>query len=118
MALDETTKEELKEKLLATKSRLEGELGRIGRPTDVPGEYETKYEDFGSDKDDNATEVEQYVDNMGVEDSLEGQLAAVNGALARMEAGAYGTCSVCGKDIQEGRLMAYPAATECMEHAK
>lgn len=118
MALDETKKSELREKLLSMKARLERELSHLARPTDVPGEYVTKYEDIGSDKEDNATEVEQYIDNMAVEGSLEGQLAAVNGALERMEAGTYGTCSVCGKDIQEGRLMAYPAATECMEHAK
>ncbi len=118
MALDVARQAELKEKLLVMKARLEGELSRFARPTDVPGEYETKYEDIGSDKDDNATEVEQYVDNLAVEDNLEGQLEAVNGALARMEAGTYGVCSVCGKDIQEGRLEANPAATECMEHAK
>lgn len=118
MSIDEKKKAELKERLLAMKSRLEKELTNLARPTDVPGEYETKYEDIGSDKEDNATEVEQYIDNMAVEGNLETQLAAVNGALDRMEAGTYGTCSICGKDIQEGRLMANPAATECMEHAK
>lgn len=118
MAIDASLQEELREKLLATKARLEAELSRFARATDVPGEYETKYEDLGSDREDNATEVEQYVDNIAVEGTLEEQLADVIDALVRMDAGTYGTCSVCGKEIQEGRLRAYPAAKECMEHAK
>jgi len=115
MTPDMTT---LKERLIATRTRLETELSRFARPTDIPGAYETRFENIGSDKDDNATEVEQYVDNLAVEETLESQLEAVNDALARMEAGTYAICSVCGKTIEEGRLLANPAATECMEHAR
>lgn len=118
MAISESLKEELKATLISTKARLESELSRFARPTDVPGEYETRYEDIGSDKDDNATEVEQYSDNVALEGNLEGQLAEVEEALVRMENGTYGVCSVCGKDIEEGRLRAYASAQECMEHAK
>jgi len=118
MTLDATTAAEFKEKLLTAKSRLENELARFARPTDVPGEYETRFEDIGTDKDDNATEVEQYVDNLAVEETLENRLSGINEALNRMDGGTYGICSVCGKDIELGRLEANLAATECMEHAK
>lgn len=46
--------------------------------------------------------------------SLMEQLAAVDEALARLEAGTYGTCQRCGQPIAEARLEAMPAARLCM----
>ncbi|NTW89416.1 MAG: hypothetical protein HGB37_00695 [Candidatus Moranbacteria bacterium] len=106
--------EEMKEALLLEKSRMEAELGRFADRTDIPGDYETRFEDIGNDRDDNATEVEQYADNIALEENLEGQLSEVNEAISRIDAGTYGVCVSCGADIEEGRLRAYPAAKECM----
>lgn len=106
--------EEMKKALLSEKSRMEAELGRFADKTDIPGDYETRFEEIGTDRDDNATEVEQYADNIALEENLEGQLSEVNEALARIETGTYGVCVTCGADIEEGRLRAYPAAKECM----
>jgi RNA polymerase-binding transcription factor DksA len=36
-------------------------------------------------------------------------------ALARMEAGTYGTCVDCGKEIPEARLQFRPEASRCVE---
>jgi RNA polymerase-binding transcription factor DksA len=36
-------------------------------------------------------------------------------ALARMEAGTYGTCVDCGKQIPEARLQFRPEASRCVE---
>lgn len=110
MALDAAMIAELKDKLLVEKSRLEGELSRIGNPTGVEGDYETKFEDLGNDEDENASEVEEYVDNVAVEGTLETQLKDVNDALAKMEAGNYGICEKTGEAIPVERLQAYPAA--------
>jgi RNA polymerase-binding transcription factor DksA len=41
------------------------------------------------------------------------QLALVNGALARLEAGTWGTCLDCGADIAANRLRRVPEATRC-----
>ena len=49
--------------------------------------------------------------------SLQERLADIERALTRVEAGTYGTCEVCGKDIEEARLEAIPAATLCIDHA-
>lgn len=110
MAIDEKILAELKEKLLMEKSKLEGELSRIANPTGVQGDYETKFDDIGTDEDDNTTEVEEYVDNLGVETNLEGQLKDVNDALAKMEQGTYGICEKTGGEISLDRLKVYPAA--------
>ena len=37
-------------------------------------------------------------------------LAAIDAALARLDAGTYGTCVTCGKPIGEDRLEAIPYA--------
>lgn len=42
-------------------------------------------------------------------------LARIDEALARLNAGQYGTCSECGEDISERRLRALPFAVRCQE---
>ena len=118
MAIDETLKDEMVKALSDEKTRLEDDLSKFATKTDIPGDYKTRFEELGSDEDENSTEVEMYVDTLGVENSLEKDLDGVTAALARVEAGTYGTCSVCGADIEEGRLRAYPAADTCMKCAK
>lgn len=46
--------------------------------------------------------------------SARAQLAAVDGALARLDAGTYGTCETCGVPIGDERLEALPNATSCI----
>lgn len=110
MALSDAFVAEMKVLLTAEKEKLEQQLSRFAAPTEVPGEYETKFEDIGPDADENASEVEMYADNIALEDNLEQQLAQVNAALARIEGGTYGICVKTGKEISEDRLRAYPAA--------
>ena len=43
---------------------------------------------------------------------------AINVALARMELGEYGTCEVCGKEIEMERLEAIPWTFVCSTHAR
>jgi DnaK suppressor protein len=45
------------------------------------------------------------------------QLAEVDAALARLDAGTYGTCERCRQVIAEGRLEARPAARLCIRCA-
>ncbi|MDI3195771.1 TraR/DksA C4-type zinc finger protein [Pseudarthrobacter sp. AL07] len=44
-------------------------------------------------------------------------LDQVEAALARVAAGTYGTCAVCGDPIAEGRLEARPSTPFCIVHA-
>jgi DnaK suppressor protein len=44
-------------------------------------------------------------------------LDQVDAALARIAAGTYGTCAVCGEAIAEGRLEARPWTPFCIRHA-
>jgi len=42
----------------------------------------------------------------------------VRKALAKIKLGTYGICEVCKKPIDTARLLAYPEATTCIDHAK
>jgi DnaK suppressor protein len=116
MAISEKILNELKEKLLSEKKQLEESLGKIARPVNVAeGDYETKFDELGSDRDDNATEVEQYADNLSVEVSLEKRLQEIIEALERIEKGTYGFCDNCQQEIDIERLRANPAASTCIK---
>lgn len=56
-------------------------------------------------------------EQMAVQLVAKGELNQVKSALARLDAGQYGICEVCGEEIEAGRLEALPFATRCMTHA-
>lgn len=116
MTLDQNIIEELKQKLIVEKARLEEELGKFAKKTSE-GDFKTKFpDDIGNEQGENAIEVEQYADNLGLEQSLEAQLRDVIDALAKMEVGTYGVDEETGEDIALARLQAYPAARKNILH--
>ena len=116
MALDNKTIRELKSALLKEKEELEKNLLRIARPVDKEeGDYETSFEDIGTDREDNASEVEQYTDNLPVEITLEKKLKDTLEALEKIEKGNYGICENCGQEISLERLTANPSARTCIK---
>ena len=50
-----------------------------------------------------------------LEENAEVVLSAIDAALARMQAGTYGKCQSCGRDISPERLEAIPWATHCID---
>ncbi|MGB5815213.1 MAG: TraR/DksA family transcriptional regulator, partial [Thermoanaerobaculia bacterium] len=54
----------------------------------------------------------------GLDDEAAAELNQVNDALARLDAGEYGNCKVCGNPIGEARLEALPYATLCIDDAE
>ena len=116
--------------LLEEKKRLTEELGHLGKRTGTKDHWETTLTDpsQGSNPDesmpeadplDAAVHIEQYEERFSMEKNLEKRLQEVDGALERMAAGSYGTCTTDGAShpIEEGRLMANPAAATCTTHA-
>ena len=100
--------------LLTEKSDLEKKLTSIGVKLS-DNDYEAKYEDYGSDEDDNVHEVESYEVNKAYEITLEKQLRDVVGALKRLEDGTYGICKYTAKPIDEKRLLARPTSSASVE---
>lgn len=115
--MDKQKIENFKNKLTKELNLLEEELKTVGRinPSN-PNDWEPVAPELGldtADKNETADEIEGYETNAGILKSLEIQMNAVKGALRRMEEGTYGTCSSCGKQIEEDRLEANPSAETC-----
>jgi RNA polymerase-binding transcription factor DksA len=106
-------------KLEEEKTALETQLKDIARPDPAnPGEWEAVQKDQGQEADpnDQANLLDEYQENRAVTDVLNARHKEVSSALARIDDGTYGTCSVCGKTIEKERLEADPAAQTCKEH--
>lgn len=106
--------------LEAEKSRLENELATVGRKNPSnPADWEAT-EPAGSvdaaEEGEVADGIEEYETNTAILKQLEDQLADVNAALGKIEAGTYGTCEVCGAEIEADRLEANPSAKTCKAH--
>jgi len=121
MELTETEKKELKEKLEAEKTLLTKELSRIGQknPTN-PNDWEAKPETMDiqeADRNEAADRIESFEENTAILKQLEIRFNNVESALAKMEDGTYGVCSVGNQPIRKERLFANPAALTCTVHA-
>ena len=62
-----------------------------------------------------ATHVFEQQRDLALRDRAAQHLAAVDAAIARLDAGAYGRCESCGKPIPAERLEALPSAALCID---
>jgi len=116
--IDAKTLAELKKALLEKRNKITAELATFAKKNkDVKNDFNTKFDEVGDRPEENASEVEMYENNLGVEHQLELDLAAINEALAKIEDGTYGVCTNCGKPqaIDIKRLKAFPEAKTCIK---
>lgn len=73
--------------------------------------------DFDENFADSGQVAAEQGENLTLAASLQDQLAGVEAALARLDAGTYGRCAVCGEPIPPARLEAMPSARTCIQHA-
>jgi len=94
--------QEVRQRLEAERARLRAQLAEIG----------------GLAFDEGFADSGQVTAEKGEVDALAGtlreNLAEVEDALAKLDAGTYGTCERCGGPIGEARLEAMPAARRCI----
>ncbi len=116
MALQVNLLSELKSILLREQKNVEENLSKIAKVVDkTTGDYEASFDDIGPHREDNATEVEQYADNLPVELTLEKKLQDILDALKKMEEGSYGICEKCKAEINIERLKVNPSARTCTQ---
>jgi len=65
-----------------------------------------------------ATHVFEQQRDLALRDHERAQLTLVEGALASLDDGTYGTCRSCGNPIAPGRLEAIPWAGTCIDCAR
>lgn len=71
--------------------------------------------DFGGSFADAAAVTAERTEVLGLVESLKSQLDDIDTALAHIDAGTYGICANCGKEIEPDRLAFRPASVLCVE---
>jgi DnaK suppressor protein len=105
-----------RETLLEQRRRVQAALQNLHDETsgtlyDDAGE-ETAYDNHLADT---ASETYDRELDYTLEENSEHVLAEIDAALGRIDAGTYGTCTNCQKQIPEERLEALPWATLCID---
>lgn len=95
--------------LEAERARL---LAELGEPIEAPGQMT-----YGSQAAAASHVFEQQRD-LALRDRARTELALVEGALRRLDDGAYGLCTTCGNPIAPERLEAIPWAPLCIDCAR
>lgn len=116
----EETESQARERLLSERARLTGLRDGVRNGLSGESENASLSELSGADQHpaDVATETAAREADVGLLDSLSGELDDVETALERLEAGTYGICQACGRPISAERLEALPATRFCVEDAE
>lgn len=106
------TTEEVKRLLHERRSTLRGELERLTEPPSS-----TAAVSFGKRVGDGTTEAVERLATTATARSIASSIAEIDHALERLDAGQYGSCEVCGREIPQARLEVRPAASTCVDCA-
>jgi RNA polymerase-binding protein DksA len=104
--MDSIDRDAVRARLVAERKRL---LDEIGETVALPEQMT-----YGSQAAA-ATQVFEQERELAMRERAGVHLEAVDGALARLDAGTYGTCARCGRPIAAERLEALPWAAHCIE---
>ena len=70
---------------------------------------------FGDGFADAGAATAERTEVLGLVESLKRQVASVDAALGKLEAGTYGICATCGKQISADRMEFRPTSIRCMD---
>lgn len=102
--------------LASVRAELEEERNQLSEQLRELGRDESSL-DFDDNFADSGQVAAEQGENQALAAQLRDQLDDVEAALARLDAGTYGTCEVCGRPIGEARLEVMPATRFCIDHA-
>ena len=91
-----------KTSLIGEKVRLEKRIAQL-----------SEFPDYGRNEDDNAKELADFENNIGLEEQIKTLLDKVNLALSAINDGNYGICMKCHGAIEPGRLEIMPYVQFC-----
>jgi len=104
-AMDKNKLDEYKNKLEAKRTELLAELKKDETP-----------EDFGTDVDhgeEEANEAESFSEKVALGQSHKEQINDIDVALSKFEAGKFGICEKCGREIEDEVLRITPESRFC-----
>lgn len=108
------------EEVEAARSELTGESTRLRNELEasglaLAGLMRDSGDGAGDDEADTGTKNITREHEMQLAANAQEMLDQTERALARLEAGTYGLCEVCGNPIGKARMQAFPRATLCVE---
>lgn len=106
-------------KLAEEKKEVEQELSEVAVRDPKTGDWQPVADQLdleAADDNDMGDKFESLDSNEMVTHELVLRLSDIVRAEEKIKKGSFGTCEVCGKVIEEGRLEANPAARTCVEH--
>lgn len=107
----------VRQHLIADRARLENDIRERTEGDEAVVSVDS-LSDFGGMVNDQADEADSMSDaerNQALLRNSVTLLTQVNAAIERLDAGTYGKCVRCGKDIAARRLEALPYATLCID---
>ena len=111
--------DDLRRRLEDEREHLQSQLTAIQEATfsqsqsDISGEVS-----FDDDSADAGTFTYERERDLSIENNIRDLLAKIDRALARIDDGTYGLCSVCGKPIEKARVKALPYVDLCIKDAQ
>jgi DnaK suppressor protein len=103
---------ELRNQLAAEVAALRIDIDRA--ETDIASRLGDAVSDAGDDQADQGAKTFEREHELALTHNARELLAQNERAIARIEAGTYGTCESCGEAIGKARLQAFPRATLCV----
>ena len=103
--------------LLEERERVENAIANLRE--DHPGRMDEEVEEMAGVSENHLGETATATLDREIDYTLEENstqvLLEIDAALARIDAGSYGTCTRCGGEIPQGRLDAKPWASLCID---
>lgn len=94
------------------RSKLVHQLDELG--SDENGDLRPDL-DFGEGFADAAAITSERTEVLGLVDTLKTQLSDVDAAVEKLDAGTYGVCESCGKEIGSARMEGRPTSRYCVD---
>jgi DnaK suppressor protein len=82
--------------------------------SDIAERLTDSVRDAGDDQADAGTKAFEREQELALTQNAQDLLDQAEGALARIDAGTYGVCELCGNPVGKARLLAFPRARLCV----
>ena len=113
--------EHARQLIASEKQRLETLVRERETETGIGAESETdsisELSSLDQHQGDIGTETFEREKDFSLLEQLEAEIGDLDAALRKIDEGIYGTCEICGKEIEPERLEAIPGTRTCVEHA-
>ena len=111
--------EDLRQRLLDERAELETQLTTIEETSFATSQSDMSGEvSFDEENADAGTFTFERERDLSIENNVRDLMGKIDRALARMDEGAYGVCSRCGKPIEKARMKALPYVDLCIKDAQ